>query len=689
MTQSGPDTILHLSSSETLTFRNITPSQFTDGQFLAPLDTTKLGAMTFDDEFNSLQIRDPSTGAGVWNTNFGGNLKDQWAYSLPSNGEQEAYVQPGFQGRGEQDIGVDPFSVSNGILTITAAPTTADSNYPTWGANFTSGMLNTENSFAQKYGYFEMRAEVPTAAGAWPAFWMLPSPYKPNAEADIMEGLGATPNVDYRRAFGGAGGDETQYDNALNSNPGGFHTYGMLWTPQTVTFYFDGIEVLQGATPSTWTSPMAMIVNLAVGGWGGTPDASQFPAQMQVDYIRAYALADGSSQVTQGTPDPPVATLVDQGAATTPAAAPVAFEAGGGPVTSAHIQLSSAPPTSLPAGETMMVWEHSGAVFGAVSDGVTLATPTALMAGTISQFTGAGTWLTGGKVVVAYEQANSAGGQDLWDMVFDPAKLTFVRQDLGAADAQSHATFVATPYRRLRGQLAFRRRGDGPRLRRIRLWRRCAGLVRTDPRRHRRPHRRHQRRPGACGQRLRPGGLQPLRRLDLHALRRLDPDRPGDPRRGRSGATTAFTFAVTRTGDISAAGTVSWAVSGSGAHPADAADFQGDALPSGVANFAAGASTSSITVNVAGDATAENDEGFTVTLSSPSRRRRGVAERLGQRRHPERRRRAALRRRNRWHGRNRWNRRHRQRRPGSDGGRNRSDPGGRGRRRHDQRQPGQ
>ena len=132
MTQSGPDTVLHLSSTETLTFRGITPAQFTDRQFMGALDTSKLGALTFDDEFNSLQIRDPSTGTGVWNTNFGGNLKDQWAYTLVSNGEQQAYVAPGFQGRGDHDIGVNPFSVSGGVLTITAAPTTADSNYPTW-----------------------------------------------------------------------------------------------------------------------------------------------------------------------------------------------------------------------------------------------------------------------------------------------------------------------------------------------------------------------------------------------------------------------------------------------------------------------------------------------------------------------------------------------------------------------------
>jgi beta-glucanase (GH16 family) len=446
MTQVGSDTVLQLSSSEALTFRAITPAAFADRQFLSPLDTSKLGAMTFDDEFNSLQLRDPSTGAGLWQTNFGGNLKDQYAYSLVSNGEQQEYVAPGFQGRGQQDLGINPFSVEGGVLTITASATPAQDNYAAYGAAYTSGMLNTLGSFEQKYGYFEMRAEVPTAQGAWPAFWLLPSPYQPNAEADIMEGLGATPNVDYRRAYGGDGSSQTIYDNAYKDDPSGFHTYGMLWTPSTVSFYYDGTEVLQGATPSTWTSPMAMIVNLAVGGWGGTPNAAQFPAQLNIDYVRAYALADGSSQVVQATPTAPVATLHDDGAASGQSAISQVFQATGAAVASAHIQVLAAHPTTLPAGQSFEIWEDSGAVFGAVSNGGALAAPTALMAGDVGVFTGTGTWLTDGKVVAGYLQPNASGGQDLWDLVFDPAKLSFVKQDLGPAASAATATFVATGF---------------------------------------------------------------------------------------------------------------------------------------------------------------------------------------------------------------------------------------------------
>jgi hypothetical protein len=85
---------------------------------------------------------------------------------------------------------------------------------------------------------------------------------------------------------------------------------------------------------------------------------------------------------------------------------------------------------------------------------------------------------------------------------------------------------------------------------------------------------------------------------------------------GASGTTT-FVYTVTRTGDLTGSSSAAWAVTGSGANPANAADFVGGVLPSGTVNFAAGASSATITVNVAGDSSVEPDESFTVTLSSP------------------------------------------------------------------------
>ena len=81
-------------------------------------------------------------------------------------------------------------------------------------------------------------------------------------------------------------------------------------------------------------------------------------------------------------------------------------------------------------------------------------------------------------------------------------------------------------------------------------------------------------------------------------------------------ATNPFTFTVTRSGATTGAGTVKYAVMGSGATPATAADF-GSSFPTGTLSFAAGESSKTITINVKGDTVFEPDEDFIVAISSP------------------------------------------------------------------------
>jgi Ca2+-binding RTX toxin-like protein len=59
-------------------------------------------------------------------------------------------------------------------------------------------------------------------------------------------------------------------------------------------------------------------------------------------------------------------------------------------------------------------------------------------------------------------------------------------------------------------------------------------------------------------------------------------------------------------------------VSGDGANPATASDFAGGVLPTGTVTFAAGETSKTVTVLVAGDTTVEPNEGFKVTLSDPT-----------------------------------------------------------------------
>jgi hypothetical protein len=87
---------------------------------------------------------------------------------------------------------------------------------------------------------------------------------------------------------------------------------------------------------------------------------------------------------------------------------------------------------------------------------------------------------------------------------------------------------------------------------------------------------------------------------------------------GNAGAATTFAFTVTLDTPVASAQSVQWQVAGAGASPAAAADFVGGALPGGTLTFAAGETSKTVTVSVAGDAALEWNEAFAVLLSNPS-----------------------------------------------------------------------
>ncbi|MEZ6032244.1 MAG: PKD domain-containing protein [Planctomycetaceae bacterium] len=79
----------------------------------------------------------------------------------------------------------------------------------------------------------------------------------------------------------------------------------------------------------------------------------------------------------------------------------------------------------------------------------------------------------------------------------------------------------------------------------------------------------------------------------------------------------AFTFTVTRSGNVSGQSSVDYVVAGSGTNPANASDFVGGVLPSGTIVFNANETQKLVTVNVNGDGTIEPDENFSLSLINP------------------------------------------------------------------------
>jgi beta-glucanase (GH16 family) len=201
--------------------------------------------------------------------------------------------------------------VENGMLVITVRTEGASQYTCSYGpCLYTSARLNTLGKFAQQYGRFEARIQIPRGQGLWPAWWMEGSD-KPMVgwpacgEIDIMENIGRTPSTDYGSMHGP--GDAGAYDLTGNiSLPDGgaladdFHVYAVEWDRTAVHFFLDQTEFetrvpsdLPPGQPWEFDKPFFLILNVAVGGnWPGNPNAStQFPQTMLVDYVRVYAKA--------------------------------------------------------------------------------------------------------------------------------------------------------------------------------------------------------------------------------------------------------------------------------------------------------------------------------------------------------------------------------------------------------------
>ena len=311
MTQSGADVKIDLGGGEGLVIRNTQIAQLHASNFQLQLDTSKLGSVTFHDEFSgALSVWNPTYNpTGTWRPDYGyQGANGVGSYTLTGNGELQIYTSPYFRDH-NGDFSESPFVANgDGTMSIVARPST---NPELFGYHYTSGMISTKESFAQTYGYFEMRAELPQASGGWPAFWLVPADGSWPPELDVMETLTNDPHSDWTTWHSQADGSHTSHGIAsfVPDTASGFHTYGVLWTATDLVWYVDGVETFHQATPADMNKPMYMIANLALGGWGGSIDNAQMPESLTIDYIRAYGLGSLTGSATTGTgsqaPSPP------------------------------------------------------------------------------------------------------------------------------------------------------------------------------------------------------------------------------------------------------------------------------------------------------------------------------------------------------------------------------------------------
>lgn len=225
----------------------------------------------------------------------GSDFKRKTAY----NGEQQIYVDPRYGGRSTTPLGLDPFTVHDGVLSIIARRTPPELREVLFNNEYISGVLTTQGWFSQKYGYFEIRSRIPIGDAVWPAFWMLADDGGWPPEIDIVEGRGQQRDVvamttHWRiRATGmiKSCGFDFQVAGASSS----FHDYGALWQSDRITYYIDRKPVADIKTPVGFNDPMYMIVNLAMGakyfkGVGFVDADSPEVVAFEIDRISAYQI---------------------------------------------------------------------------------------------------------------------------------------------------------------------------------------------------------------------------------------------------------------------------------------------------------------------------------------------------------------------------------------------------------------
>ncbi len=276
-----------------------------------PNNLASTATLTYSNEFNSLNW---------WNGTSGLDFAPGWhvAYNPDSRGfnagDNETWnINPTFEGTKSANT----FAVNNGILTLTAKPTDPAIAQYTGGFKYTGGQVSTFHEFSQTYGYFEMRAKLPAGSGLGSAFWLLNEDMKWPPEIDVMESVGRDPTAIFTTAHSG---DANSTHTAVGSNANGpiysnqgwsrvadmsadFHTYGLNWQADKITWYMDGVKLFEMNTPADMNKPMYLLAGVGVSNndWIGYASPTT-TGQMQIDYLRAYSNASTSPSPTP-TPD--------------------------------------------------------------------------------------------------------------------------------------------------------------------------------------------------------------------------------------------------------------------------------------------------------------------------------------------------------------------------------------------------
>ena len=160
---------------------------------------------------------------------------------------------------------------------------------------------------AWRYGYFEARMKWRPEEGAWPAFWLIPVQAalgrlpKDAGEIDIFEGQGDEPHTFFGTIHHWKGQQHLASSSPYNhfklpptTNFADYHTYGLLWKPGTVTWYFDNVPIHAEHTYDVFDrQDYFIVIGMQEGAAWKSGDLTGVTAQrlaLTVDWVRVWQL---------------------------------------------------------------------------------------------------------------------------------------------------------------------------------------------------------------------------------------------------------------------------------------------------------------------------------------------------------------------------------------------------------------
>ncbi len=236
--------------------------------------------LTFDDEFRILSASNEGIHT-TWETKF------YWMNDVT----RRDFLDPRVCG-----LGRTPFSIRYGTLKMQLlAVNSVLKRCEPVDVDYFGGHLDTYHSFAQKYGYFEVRARVNGAYGTIFSFWLLPRDGTWPPEIDVTEILGRSPTYDNVTNHTNEGGEPTSdtFKHDIGKVKPEFHTYGALWTSGSIIFYMDGQKIATTPTRSDEHKPFYIVMEFHTGRcgdkWADCPKTVRgLTATAEVSWVRVW-----------------------------------------------------------------------------------------------------------------------------------------------------------------------------------------------------------------------------------------------------------------------------------------------------------------------------------------------------------------------------------------------------------------